>query len=178
MDNLLINSLKKAQEKNWCTKFLCTTCGAIEFRTELQNISGEERLLLVDDLKEINIAELEKQPNWKGGLLIALHDLQIKALIDEILDTWLSIKTEHLIFYDFVLFKVINNLPKQNPVRSRWINRCAELALETKDFSLVESLILVLESDAIGYPELISIANEYAKKSMQMKRVLFNTGLN
>jgi hypothetical protein len=48
------------------------------------------------------------------------------------------------------------------------------MALSTKNFSLIESLILVLRQDALNCPDLIAEAKEYAKTSAQMRRVLYN----
>ena len=65
-------------------------------------------------------------------------------------------------------------LPLKNPVRERWIATGTALALQSGDFSLVESLILTLRSEAVKNRELMSLALEIAVGSKQMRRALRN----
>src|SRR5208337_145435 len=109
----------------------------------------------------------------QNALLIAIFDLPLSQ-IERVLNSWLSKWTGHLSFIDFALYKIVRSLPKGNETRNRWIANCADLSLDTKNFSLTESLILVLREDALNYPDIIAIAEGYAKTSAQMRRVLRN----
>ena len=48
------------------------------------------------------------------------------------------------------------------------------LALQTGNFSLVESLILTLRGNAVQHEELLDLARRLAARSQQMQRVLRN----
>jgi len=174
-DNPFIAILTKAKENNWCTNFFCTTCGAHEFRKALKVIGGPSGGGLVKALKEIDVEELTDLENWKDPILIALFDLPFTEQRDEVLKVWMPASTNHLDFTDFIVFKALGLLPINNETKKKWIEKCIEIVLDTHDFSLTESLILMLGRDAKNYPRLLEIAGEYAKTSAQMKRVLINT---
>jgi len=46
----LSNLINLASEKNWCTRLYCTTCGALDFRSELRKLSNEE---ILEDLRDL-----------------------------------------------------------------------------------------------------------------------------
>lgn len=94
--------------------------------------------------------------------------------VDGILRAWLAKAIGNIQFADFVLFKIARILPKHSDTRRDWINTCMAMAIDSKDFSLVESLILVLGQDAKNHAELMSIAADHAKTSAQMRRMLLN----
>jgi hypothetical protein len=48
------------------------------------------------------------------------------------------------------------------------------LALETADFSLTETLILVLRNSVKNHPELLKLAIKLAENNTQMQQVLYN----
>jgi len=94
--------------------------------------------------------------------------------LDGILRAWLPKAITNIPFADCVLFKIVRSLPAQSVTRREWISACLAIAIGSKDFSLVESLILVLGQDAKTYPELMSIAADHEKSSGQMRRVMRN----
>jgi len=144
-------------------------------RHELKKLTGHLGLGdgLVDALSEMDVNEIVSITGWQNALLIAIFDLPLSQ-IERVLNSWLSKWTGHLSFIDFALYKIVRSLPKGNETRNRWIANCADLSLDTKNFSLTESLILVLREDALNYPDIIAIAEGYAKTSAQMRRVLRN----
>lgn len=129
---------------------------------------------LVKALEELDIDELTHEPNWQGGLLIAVIDLPTSMQIDGVLKAWLPKAARNIRFADYVLFKIAKYLPKRSDTRRTWIDNCLVMAVANKNFSLVESLILVLGQDAKNHPQLLEIATDYAKTSPQMRRVLWN----
>lgn len=173
--NPFITLLIKANQENWCIRFFCTTCVNQEFRNALKEISGPLGGELIRALKEIEPRHLMDLENWKGAISIAICDLPFLEQREKVLKEWLSISKINLHFTDYVFFKIVNLLPRNNETRLEWIQKCLEIALETRDFSLTESLILVLQDEATKYPQLLEIAHEYARTSSQMKRVLVNT---
>ncbi len=177
-ENSFISLVKKANENNWCIRFFCTTCGAHDFRNALKDIGNPLGGGLVKALKEINPGQLMELNNWKDALLIAVFDLPFMVQREEVLKEWIPVSTNNLNFTDYIVFKVVGLLPRNNKTRQQWIRKCIDIAVDTRDFSLTESLILVLRDEAKKYPRLLEIANEYAKTSGQMKRVLINTNNN
>jgi len=174
MSNPLYDIIRKAHEQKWCMTPYCTTCGAREYRNLLKDLAGPLGGGLANALADINPQDLTSIPNWQDALIIALIDLPISLQVEGVLKAWLPKTTDNIFFADFVFYEIVRYLPKDNKTRNIWIEHCMTMALNTKDFSLIESLILVLRQDALKYSELIAIAKEYAKTSAQMRRVLLN----
>lgn len=174
MSNPLLDIMREGNSRNWCMTPYCTTCGALDYRRKLKELAGPFGGPLANALEEIDINELMTVSNWQDGLLVAVIDLPISMQLDGILKTWLPKVIGNIRFADYVLFKIVRHLPRQNYTRNEWLNSCLELADETKDFSLIESLILVLGQEAKNYPNLISIAIDHARTSGQIRRVLLN----
>jgi len=99
---------------------------------------------LADALAEINPKDLTSILNWEGALLIAIGDLPISLQLEGILQAWLPKINDDIIFADFVLYKIVRRIRTYNETKNKWIESCMSIALNTKKFSLVESLILVL----------------------------------
>lgn len=175
MSNPLLNIIRKAHQLKWCTTPYCTTCFASEYRNSLKELVKTLGGELANVFKKINPQELTSIPNWQDALLSAIIDLPISLQEEDILEAWLSKTTDNIFFADFVIYRIVRNLPKDSKIRNRWIEKCTTMALSTKNFSLIESLILVLRQDVLNYPDLIAIVKEYAINSAQMRRVLRNT---
>src|SRR4030067_1542824 len=172
MSNSLLDIIKKAHEQKWCTTPYCTTCGAHDYRNALKELAGPLGGGLANALAEINPQDLSSIPNWQDTLLVAIIDLPISLQTESVLKAWLPKAIDNIFFADFALFKIVRYLPKDNEIKNRWIEHCMTVALSTKNFSLIESLILVLGQDTLNHPDLITIAKECAKTSAQMRRVL------
>ena len=54
------------------------------------------------------------------------------------------------------------------------IEQGIKLAVDNKNSSLIETLILVLAERAIDYPDLIRVAIEQSKENKKLKRALYN----
>ena len=152
----------------------CTTCGSLDYRNKLKELAGPLGGPLANALEDIDINELTIVPKWQDGLLIAVIDLPMSMQVEGILRTWLPRAIGNIRFADYVLFKIARYLPRQSDTRRDWLNACMAMAIDSKDFSLVESLMLVLGQDANNHQELMTIATDYARTSGQMRRVLVN----
>lgn len=152
--NAFISALNMARQNRWCTKPMCTTCGAVEFRTALRR-RGET---LADDLAQLDLDVLQRTPGWRDGLRLALDHLSSANLKDRVLSAWYPQLDEHVAVADFVLFYYIRRgallAPMSITVLTSWRDRCIELALQTHDESLVESLIYTLGDRYREYPLL------------------------
>lgn len=140
----------------------------------LKKLTGDLGAGLLKALKDINTEELIRIENWDNALEIAFYDMPIRTMFADILESWYPNIRKNIKFTDFVLFKIVKYFPEENEQRKKWISECVKIAIEKKSFSLVESLILILQKDACNIPELFELAKDFAKSSDQMKRVLLN----
>lgn len=170
MSNPLLEIMREGSKRKWCMTPYCTTCGSLEYRNKLKELAGP----LANALEELDIKELTSIPKWQDGLLIAVIDLPMSMQLEDILRAWLPEACGDIRFADYVLFKIVKYLPRKSDIRREWIETCMAMAVDVRDFSLVESLILVLGQDARMLPELLTIATDYARTSGQMRRVLLN----
>jgi hypothetical protein len=175
MSNPLYDIISKAHEQNWCVTPYCTTCGAQEYRNALRELSGSMGGGLADALADIDLQEISLLPNWKDALLVAIMDLPISQQVEDVLNAWLPKISDHIALADLLLYKIVRYMIKDNATRNNWIERCIDIAINSKNFSLIESLLLVLKRDAWDYPKLIAVAKEYANSSAQMERALRNS---
>jgi len=173
--NSLYDIIRKADEQNWCVTPYCTTCGAREYRNALRELSGPLGGGLADALAEIDLQEISLMPNWRNALLTAIMDLSFLPQLEGALNAWLPKISDNVVFADFILYKIVRYMRKDNTTRNDWITRCIDIAINSRNFSLVESLLLVLRRDAWDHPKLIAIAREHANASEQMERVLRNS---
>lgn len=173
--NPFMRVLWRAHEKNWCMQPWCTTCGSIEYRKALQRIGRDSASALLEAMASADPVELTALPNWEGAVEIAFHDLPIPRQHSTLLNQWLEPAARDLRTFDVLLYRLVRLLPHGDAVRARWVEQGIGIALEQRDFSLTESLILTLGEDAKLYPELIRLALEIANENpKQMQRVLRN----
>lgn len=172
--NSFLKVLHQAVKENWCVQPYCTTCGAREFRSALRQVGGEFGGLLANALAEVNLDELTSLPKWHDAIEIAVRDLPLLGQVTSLLEHWLGRANSNVRFFDVVLYKLVRYLPEEHPVRVEWIAEGIALAVETRDFSLVESLILTLRSNAVQHDRLMHLAKKLAIESKQMQRVLRN----
>jgi len=173
-NNLFLETLRQATEHNWCIQPDCTTCGARDFRSALHALGGALGESLANALASVNLDELMSLSNWDYAIEIAVRDLPLPGQATSLLEFWLLRADENIRFFDVVLYKLARYLPQEHPVRTQWITKGISLALQTQDFSLIESLILVLRGKAVQYEQLITLAEQFAGESKQMQRVLRN----
>ena len=175
MSNTFIDIIREAHTHKWCTTPYCTTCGAQDYRKALRNLGEVAEGGLAAALADLNPSQLVKENNWQDALLVAVIDLPLSHQLEDIIKAWLAKFNDDIGFADFVLFKIIPCLSTQSAIRQEWINKSIALAKDTRNFSLIESLLLILKKDSLENPELIETAKDYAKTSRQMKRVLRNS---
>ncbi len=139
--NRFLSLLHLAAKNQWCTTPFCTTCGAREFRSGLREFGTE----LADNLADVDLSELEMTSDWEGALRLALDELQAADLMDRVLLRWLPQLELHIRLADLVLFYYVRRgalfAPMSINVLLKWKTKCIDLAIQTSDESLVESLI-------------------------------------
>ncbi len=175
MSNTVIDIIRTAHANKWCTTPYCTTCGAMVYRQALKKIGGDLGGGLANALAELNPSELTKEHNWQDAFLVAVIDLPFSTQLEGVLKAWLPKLHNDIDFSDFVLYKIVRFISKENDIRNEWIDYCIVTAENNYHFSMTESLLLVLGKNILKYPVIVKIATEYAISSRQMRRVLQNS---
>ena len=174
MENEYAKLVQKSAEMNWCVQIYCTTCGSMEFRQSLREISNNDYSKLVKLLSDLNIQEYTQLRNWDECLRLAFHDLPFSFLRAEVLSNWLLIINENIRFADWNLFYFVRYLSKENNVRNEWISKCIVLAIKTQDESLIESLVWTLGSSVSEDKTLLELAKSKSASSTKIRNALFN----
>ena len=173
--NPLYDIISKAHEQKCCVTPYCTTCDSREYRDALKELSGPMGGGLANAIADIDLQDISLLPNWQDALLIAIMDLPLSQQVEGVLEAWLPKISDHIVFADLILYKIIRYMRKDNVTSNNWIERCIDIAINSRNFSLIESLLLVLRRDAWDYPKLIAVAKEYSHSSAQMDRALRNS---
>jgi len=160
-----LNLLSLASQNRWCMKPYCTTCGASEFRTAIRQL-GEK---LADDLATMDLDFLEQAPEWEDGIRFALDALLRPDMKDKVFSAWLPNIDGHVRLADLVLFYYVRHgalfVQTSPDVLVQWRAKCIELASQTHNESLVESLIYTLGKRYTDYPKLESVIRELCSNS-------------
>lgn len=159
--NRFLEVLEEAREKGWCMSHFCTTCGAMEFRSALWKLGDE----IADDLASLDLDVLEDLPTWDETIRFALDEIKRPKLMDQVLMAWQPQLDRHIRVADVVLFYYVRRgalfAPMSIKTLEMWRDQCVELAIRTRDESLVDSLICTVGHLA-GYPELVVVIRELA----------------
>jgi hypothetical protein len=154
----------------------CTTCGATEFRSAMKQLGDG----LADELASLDLSALTEIPNWDETLRLVLDDIRKAELMDRVLTAWLPQLDRHIRVADLILFYYVRrgaiNAPMSIEVLQRWREKCIDLALQTSNESLVESLIYTL-GDYRKYPELdVVVQDLVARRSQRIVNALRRQG--
>lgn len=171
MTNPFVSLVAEAERKHWCMRNFCTTCGAMEFRNALAERGGPLGIGLCEALCDLDPDELVALPRWDEAIVVALGDLGLPGQFVDVLEAWLPRAGTVVAWDDVVLFRFIRHLPRTEAVREGWIRAAIPNAVRTGDRSLVETLLLVLGSEAGEHPDLAALARAFAGRSPQMQRV-------
>ena len=76
------------------------------------------------------------------------------------MEAWLPKISDNIALADLILYKIVRYMRKDNAIRNNWIDRCIDIAINSRNFSLIESLLLVLKREAWNYRKLIAIAKD------------------
>lgn len=173
MTNAFIDLLRTAETRKWCVKPFCTTCGAVEYRAALDDLVFAPPGPLYRLMSQVTQADLVPFRGWQDAVWLAFMALPLPSHVESVLTAWVEHPATDVRLTDLVLFRIIKRIPP-SAVREAWIDRGVAMALQTGDFSLVESTVLVLGARTREYPELMAVAERMAADSSQMRRVLRN----
>lgn len=171
--------IDQARANRWCVKPDCTTCGAMEFRTELLRQLGQGEGEYCESLEAINLDELEKRPDWDRSIVITLGLLANGERKDRVLLAWLRQLDGHVRLADVVLFHLVRRgslAASISPETCRlWLEKCIDLAHRTRDESLLESILYTIGDEYMKYPELRKSIEEAQVRSNKIRQAIQKT---
>jgi hypothetical protein len=174
MANEFTELVRLAGKSRWCTSLYCTTCGNGEFRSRLAALDNGFGGRLSNLLSELDLNEYTTLGDWLDCLRLAFIHLPFAPQRDAALKNWLPYARTNVRFADGVLFYIIRYVSGE--IRESWIASCVDLAIESKDTSLIESLVWVVHSDLTRYPDLVDVAHNLAATSAKVRTALAKTG--
>lgn len=164
--NRFLNILQSAKDNKWCMNLYCTTCGATEFRSAMKQLGDG----LADELARLDLSALVEMPGWDETLRLALDDIRKAELMDRILTAWLPQLDRHIRLADVILFHYVRRgaiyAPMSVDVLQQWREKCIDLAVQTGNESLAESLICTV-GNYKNYPALDAVVRELAGRGFQ-----------
>jgi len=171
--NPFLKLVHQAGRNRWCVKYMCTTCGARDYRSRLEKISD-----LAGAMASADLEELVKIRNWDGALEVAFFDLPTACDRERVLTVWLEKTDCPVRFADVVLYYIVGRdltARFNRDLWDGWVEKCASLAQESRDFSLAESLVRVLGKSVERYPDVLDIAFK-SKGDRTMYQALSSAG--
>ena len=171
--NAFLEILRKASQERWCVTPFCTTCGNRDYRAALRRMESDGSPRLAESLSNVNLVDLCRIPEWDDALRIALGEITDAAQMDEVLNAWLPAIKQHVAVADVILFYFVRRgalfAPMSIEVLRMWVDACVDLACETHNESLVESLVYTLGRRVENAPELHRVVKLISGSSQKIR---------
>lgn len=181
MSNAFLSLLEEAKAKKWCTRPMCTTCGALDFRRRLKKLAGPDGSELAEALATIDIGDLTKSEQWPDCLRIALEFVNRADHGDNILNSWLPRLPENTMLADVILYYHVRQgiifAPMSLETRDNWIRVCAEIAMKQQNISIMESLVYTLGKGIEKHAGLKEAALKASTTSPKLHKALAKFGI-
>ena len=152
---------------------------------DLTNVSFHEflhlrgwREHLADELLTLPISEFRKLKYWVGHLRTAFFCLRDRDLQAHVLQRWLQTFGGDIRFADVVVFHFIKSAHVGTEIGDAWIEATIALAEQSRDISLVESLVWTVGCSALAHPNFLILATELGQHSPSITKALNETSLN
>jgi hypothetical protein len=175
-DNIIeiISTFERIKNENkTCGKEYCTTCGGYGPYI-VKCIDRDNRLKIKDTLSKITLGELNEFGRWRN----VLAGIDKSGFISVYIREAKKINLADIRAVDWFLFyaRTVYNLGnrKFSLLYHSILEEGISIALENANYSLTETLILVLKDSAVKYPELLKLAIKMSESNIQMQRVLYN----
>ena len=130
---------------------------------------------LAAELLDLPISEFVKLKYWEGHLRTAFYALRDVDLQAAVLQRWVESPLEDVRFVDVVIFRFIRHSHLYTPIGDAWIRTAIELAEQTKDWSLVETLVWTLGRSISEHQAFASLARELSQQSPSILKALNET---
>lgn len=137
---------------------------------EIMELPGV-RSHLAEELENAPLSELLQLNHWDGHLTVGFTMLRGSDLPERILRRWLESCPDDPRLVDVLIFYVLP-LAAGSEIRHAWFAKAANMAVASKDHSLIETMVWRLGGGLDKYPELLSLATELQKTSPQIAKAM------
>jgi len=127
---------------------------------------------LANELENLPLSDFLKLQHWEGQLCIAFAMLKGGGLQSGILRRWLETCPEDVRFIDVVVFYLLPHAFAPAGINEQWIAKALGLAVSSRDYSLVESLVWRLGGGLDKYPDLLKLATELQQNSPPIAKAM------
>jgi hypothetical protein len=155
--NWLEVTLREAGSHHWCTKQVCTTCGAGDFRASL-DAAQKSHASLPEALSTMDLSAWYAVEHLGGAFAIVFAGLTDSSLVDQVLTVWRARIAGHTRLMDAVVFHLVRSSRVSTPEAERWLALARAEAVVTTDPSLLESLVYVLGPRIMSDAPLLAAA--------------------
>jgi len=127
---------------------------------------------LAHELQQLPLAAWYDLPEFGGAIYHCFATLPSRALVDQVLGDWVSRLAGHYRIADAVTFYVVRDGQSSERLRDDWLRRSEAMALESRDPSLLESLVYAYGTDLHEHPELVRAAEIARRGHAPLDRAL------
>lgn len=171
MSNSFLQLLAETERKRWCVTMFCG-CYLTEYRSAIALIND-----LQSALETVDLSELTSYDQWRAREIEGLYEppvpplplwccaLRITSILrgitldwGPIFSAWLPYARQHVWFLDLVFFYLVARVPCDPEVYNSWLTTCVDVARQTRNTSLLETLVRVLRADIRKYGDLLEYA--------------------
>ena len=165
-------ALREAGAKHWCTKAICTTCGAAEFRERIARDTLRDPKILAEALAQMDLSAWYAVEQVGGAIAQVFSRLSKTDAVDGVLLAWRRRVHAHTRIIDSVLFHLVRRGIPSNIESKAWLSIAREEALATEDPSLLETLTYALGSNMAADPELLAVAHRQRRGYSPLHRAM------
>ena len=156
-----------------CDKLYCTTCGGLAGQLR-RNLDRKTKSQIEAILNSATRWETHKFGFWNEFIRQNYSTKCLEITAKEQASYREALDMDSPSDVDYYLFDARRLFNIQDADYCSLLNRGIELALESKDVSLIETLILVLKEEANYHPDLIDLAIRKSKTNENIQRALYN----
>ncbi len=172
IENPLEDALREAGAKHWCTKVVCTTCGATPFRERIAHGSLADPKTLATSLIGMDLSAWYSVELVGGAIAIVFGRLADTQTIDNVLAAWRSRIQGHTRLIDSVVFHLLRRGLASAHEVAAWLAIARTEALASLDPSLLETLAYALGSSMASDRDLLAAANSRRRGYAPLHRAL------
>ena len=97
-------------------------------------------------------------PEFGGAIYYCFSVLGNHTVVDRVLGNWIGRLAGHYRIADAVTFYVVREMQSSERLRRDWLSRSESMAIESRDPSLLESLLYAYSAQLQDHPALVSAA--------------------
>lgn len=162
-----ISSYQASDRK--CEKIFCSTCGGVAAALK-NSIIASDRLELEKFICSLDYVEFAELGDWVEAFRL-ISPLTVKEHLQNELRNVNPVSTQD---FDIFLYSG-KHIFKNEPRYFELLNKALDLAIETHNISLIETLVLVLGKDILTKSKFLSIAIDTMNSNRNIHRALYNT---